>query len=120
MKRLIALSLVAGLLSSSLAIAEELLFPEESPVISLKLPKGWEAKSKSGFLYSGPADDEDYFVEFSELEATPDDGEAVMKEARTPLRIATGKWSMAKRRRPTSMTWGSSFWMPQVRTMMAR
>ncbi len=59
MRQLISLSLVAGLLSSSLAVAEELLFPEDSSVISLKLPKGWEAKSKSAFLYSGPADDKD-------------------------------------------------------------
>ena len=45
----------------------------------------WEVQEKNGRLFASPADDEHFFVELDSLKATPDDGEAVIKEAKASM-----------------------------------
>jgi hypothetical protein len=85
MKSILALCL-AAFLSMPIAMAEqEHIFPDKGSVIELKLPDDWEAQVKNGRLYANPKDDKTFFVEFEEMQSKPDDGEAVMKEAKESL-----------------------------------
>jgi hypothetical protein len=85
MKSILALCL-AAFLSTPFALADqEHIFPDKGAMIELKLPDDWEAQVKNGRLYAHPPDDKDFFVEFEEMQSKPDDGEAVMKEAKASL-----------------------------------
>ena len=85
MKSILALCF-AALLSSPFAMADqEHIFPDKGSIIELKLPDDWDAHVKNGRLYAHPASDKDFFVEFEEMKSKPDDGDAVMKEAKASL-----------------------------------
>jgi len=85
MKSILALCL-AALLSTSFTMADqEHIFPDKGSIIELKLPDDWDAQVKNGRLYAHPKDDKEFFVEFEEMKSKPDDGDAVMKEAKASL-----------------------------------
>jgi hypothetical protein len=79
---------IAALITLLLALApfaragEAHTYPEEDAIMSITFPDEWEVKDKNGRLYASPPDEEDFFVEVDTLKATPDDGEAVIKEAK--------------------------------------
>ncbi|GAA5484468.1 hypothetical protein [Haloferula sargassicola] len=65
--------------------AEKTAFPKSDPMITLEFPEGWETTAEGDYLIANPKDDEDFFVELTPLEAAPDDGEAVLKEAKESI-----------------------------------
>ncbi len=80
------LLLLATLLCAPLNRAAETVdYPEKDALISVTVPDGWETKYKNGRLYANPPDDDSYFVELEEMQATPDDGEAAIKEAKESI-----------------------------------
>jgi hypothetical protein len=85
MKRLLFI-LIAGALATSLSKADQsIIFPGDSPLIGMAFPDEWELKSNEGILYAHPKDDAAYFMSLSTLEATSDDPEAAMLEAKTQI-----------------------------------
>lgn len=78
--------LISGALATSLSKADQsIIFPGESPLIRMAFPEEWELNSNEGILYAHPKDDAAYFMSLSTLEATSEDPEAAMVEAKTQI-----------------------------------
>jgi hypothetical protein len=85
MKKLLFV-LISGALATSLSKADQsIIFPGESPLIRMAFPEEWELNSNEGILYAHPKDDAAYFMSLSTLEATSEDPEAAMVEAKTQI-----------------------------------
>lgn len=77
---------LSAFLSTPFAMADqEHVFPFKDAMFEMKLPDDWETEVKDRRFYTHPKGDQDFFVEFEEMKATPDDGDAVMKEAKASL-----------------------------------
>jgi hypothetical protein len=78
--------LLALISCSPLVLADQpISFPEKNPLIDLSLPDDWKIKPKGGVLYANPKDDPSFFMELSELEASIDNANAAIKEAKASI-----------------------------------
>jgi hypothetical protein len=73
---------MGGKTKAPAASAHAYSYPEGKPLIDLTIPADWQAKFKSGALFTNPKDDSSYFISITPMKTSSADPAAAVKEAK--------------------------------------